>query len=99
MVKWHLSTCLLTSWLWEEAQGVGEGPGSSSSAVFRSEKTYVHETSPKSMELAAVHTFLLSCLRGLHHLCENPAGNTNQGFSFKVVLEYMLLFFFHCKLC
>lgn len=34
MVKWHLSTRLLTGWLGGEAQGPGEGAGSTSTAVF-----------------------------------------------------------------
>ena len=34
MVKWHLSTCLLTGWLRGEAQGPGERAGSISTAIF-----------------------------------------------------------------
>lgn len=39
MVKWNLSTRLLTRWLGEGAQGPGEGAGITSTAVFYGRRT------------------------------------------------------------
>lgn len=80
MVKWNLSTRLLTRWLGDGAQGPGEGAGSTSTAVFTEEEPNCTRHLQTPTELAAVHNFPLSWLRGVHRSYENYAGSTNQGF-------------------
>lgn len=85
-VKWHLSTRLPTGWQAEGARGPGErgAASSSSSSSSNGSLSTVEERNctrhlQNPTELAAVHTFPLSWLSGVHHTYGNPAGSTKQG--------------------
>lgn len=86
VVKWNLSTLVLTRWLGEVTQGPEEVAGRTiaASLLRKEEEPNCRRHPPDPMELAAVHNFPLSWLRGVHHSYENLAGSTNQRLSFSL---------------